>query len=110
MEYILHTKIYQRFQDLQYETFHVRKFFKQLPDGGISILSGEIVERSIGSVKNFSSGKFLHEKFINKFGPASCKLDLTCTIKSQGECVEISHFNVRYTGGAKFGGEIFCSL
>ena len=63
------------------EFLHVRKISKKIPDEGIGITAGEILERSLGSVSNFNSVKVPHECFTSKCGPSPCKSDLVWTIK-----------------------------
>ena len=74
--------IFLRYFRIYYLGFlHVSKIYKKLPDGGISIPSGEIMESSLGSVSNFNSVKVPHECFTSKCGPSPCKSDLVWTIK-----------------------------
>ena len=86
VERIFHTNISQRCQDIQSRIYSCREFCKKIPDWGISIPEGGIVERSIVSIRNFKSSKVPRVSFTDPFGPAACKSDLVWKSKSQIPC------------------------
>ena len=80
----LFTPIFLRdFRINNLEFLHVKKICGKIPDGGISILAGKILEMIIGFVRNFNSSKVPHVRFTGKYGTTPCKSELVWTRKPQ---------------------------